>query len=405
MEAKTFYEKRRSAIEDLKAFVDEVGERDFTAEEQETYERMNADIDAYEAKVERAFRNEELNARSAELDAIIGVQHDRGERSEDDGLTPIEREAKALFLPEARSATFEATAADISRLQRRDLLAGTATDGAELVPTTLFGQLYVQLRDGATSMFSLGRSVITPGGEQVDFPTVTTFSTAALVAEAAAISESDPQFATVALNAYKYGLAIQVSHELEADQAVPGALPWVIDQAVDGLRRGVGADLITGSGSSRPNGVDNGSTTSTIGGVDSPTADELIDAQHDIIAPYRQNAVWIFNDATIADIRKLKDADNQYIWQPGLMAGSPDMLLGAPVYTDASVAVAGANAALGIYGDLKRGYVVRTVANIRAERSSDYAFLNDLVTWRFIGRFDGEIIDNAAFTVLTNEAS
>jgi HK97 family phage major capsid protein len=406
MDAKTAFEKRRSAVEALRAFVDSVGDREFSAEENATYERMNADIDACEAMVERAFRNEELEKRSAELDALVGIQHDRGERSEDDGLTPIEREARSLFLPETRTVDFAANVADLRNIERRDLLAGTATDGAELVPTTLFGQLYVQLRDGATSMFSLSRQVITPAGEQIDFPTVTAFSTATLVGEAGPILESDPQFGTVPLNAYKYALAIQVSHELDADQAVPGALPWVVDQAVDGIRRGVGADLIAADGTNRPKGILEGTNTQTIPGIVGPAdADILIDAQHDIIEPYRAGAVWLFNDATIKGIRKLKDQDDQYIWQPGLTAGAPDRLLGAPVYTDAAVELPGSLKRIGVYGNIQRGYVTRTVANIRAERSTDYAFLNDLVTWRFLGRFDGEIIDNNAFTVLKNAIS
>ena len=79
------------------------------------------------------------------------------------------------------------------------------------------------------------------------------------------MAESDPQFVTpnVTMNAYKYGLAIQVSPELEQDNAVPGALPWVVSQAVQGIRRGVGAALVTGDGSDKPNGIVNGSTTST----------------------------------------------------------------------------------------------------------------------------------------------
>jgi len=151
--------------------------------------------------------------------------------------------------------------------------------------------------------------------------------------------------------------------------------------------------------------VDNGSGTSTIGGVDDPTADELISAYYDIASPNRANAVWLFNDATVKAIRQLKDTTNQYIWQPGLQAGAPDTLLGKPVHTDAAVETAGANAKIGVFGDLGRGYVVRTVGSIRAERSVEYAFLNDLVTFRFLGRFDGEILDDSAYTVLTNEAS
>ena len=171
------------------------------------------------------------------------------------------------------------------------------------------------------------------------------------------------------------------------------------------MRRGVGAHLITGTGSSQPNGVDNGTNAYVLGGVIAPTAAELIAIQHDIASPYRQNAVWLFNDATVADLRTLADGDGRYLWNPSMQAGAASTLLGAPVYTDNSLATIGANAKIGIYGDLKAGYLVRTVGGIRADVSPDFAFLNDLVTWRFIMRADGDIVDNNAFTVITDAAS
>tara|TARA_R110002096_G_scaffold11123_3_gene41568 strand:- start:1775 stop:3040 length:1266 start_codon:yes stop_codon:yes gene_type:complete len=403
------YEARMRAIDALRALDAEIGDKPMSEEQRSQVEAINADVDVQDERIARGFRKQDLDAHSAKLDAIVGVQVDAGQRS-DDGLTPIEREARVLLLgkdhPESRSSVqFDLAPGDMSTIARRDILAGTAGDGAEMIPTSLFGQLYVQLREGATSMFSLGRDVVTAGGEAVTFPTVTSFSAASLIAEAGSVGESDPQFATVTLDAYKYGLSIQVSSEFQADNAVPGAIPFIVDQAVQGMRRGIGAHLIAGTGSSQPNGVVNGSTTSTVAGIVAPTADALISITHDVASPYRSNAVWLFNDATVATLRLLKDTTNQYIWQPGMTAGSPNTLLGAPVYTDSSIAVVGANAKCGVYGDLKSGYLVRTVGGVRADMSPDYAFLNDLITWRFLMRADGDIIDNNAFTVLTNEAS
>lgn len=410
VEIREAYEARRVAVAALQGFDSEIGERALTAEEVVTIARMNEDIDARDAQVTSLMRHQELSERSATLDALVGVQADAGLTSVESGLTPIEEEARGLFLgrdhADARSSIeFGTNAAQRGEIARRDLSGLSAGAGGNLTPTTLFAQLYAELREGATSMFSLATNIVTATGEGMQLPTVSAFSTAALIAEAGSVGESDPAFALVDLDAFKYGLSIQVSSELESDHAVPGMMPFVVAQAIDGIRRGVGAHLITGSGSSQPNGIDNGTTTSTVSGIVAPTADALIGIQHDIIAPYRANASWMFADATVASLRVLKDTTNQYIWAPGLGAGVSDTLLGAPVYTDASIAAVGANAKLGIYGDIAKGYVVRTVGNIRAERSTEYAFLNDLNTWRFLSRHDGEIIDHKAFTVLTNEAS
>jgi HK97 family phage major capsid protein len=410
VEIREAYEARRAAVAALQGFDSEIGERALTAEEVVTIARMNEDIDARDAQVSSLMRHQELSERSATLDALVGVQADAGLTSVESGLTPIEEEARGLFLgrdhADARSSIeFGTNAAQRGEIARRDLSGLSAGAGGNLTPTTLFAQLYAELREGATSMFSLATNIVTATGEGMQLPTVSAFSTAALIAEAGSVGESDAAFALVDLDAFKYGLSIQVSSELESDHAVPGMMPFVVAQAIDGIRRGVGAHLITGSGSSQPNGIDNGTTTSTVSGIVAPTADALIGIQHDIIAPYRANASWMFADATVASLRVLKDTTNQYIWAPGLGAGVSDTLLGAPVYTDASIAAVGANAKLGIYGDIAKGYVVRTVGNIRAERSTEYSFLNDLNTWRFLSRHDGEIIDHKAFTVLTNEAS
>jgi len=395
-EARAAYDARRNAIEALRGKVEEIGSREFTPEEVQFVERANADIDALDKRIDQALESAKMEERSAKLDALIGER--KAEDKEE--VSGLESEARSLFgLGKNESMELKPEA--------RDLVGDVSGDGPELVPTTLFGQIYKGLLANGTSMFSLGRSVVTPSGEQMDFPIMSSLSTAALVsAQGDSISESDPQFTTVSLDAYKYALAIQVASELVDDNAVSNMLPMVVEQAIDGIRRGVGAHLLTGTGSSQPNGVDNGSNVVTATGIVSPTAANLISAYHDINENYRRNAQWIFNDATVADIRSLVNAGaTDYVWQPGLSAGTPDTLLGKPVVTDSNVAVAGANAKVGLFGDFKRGYLVRTVGSIRAERSVDYAFLNDLVTFRFIGRFDGEIIDNNAFTVLTNEAS
>lgn len=409
-EIRKAYEARRVAVAALQGFDSEIGERALTAEEVVTIGKMNEDIDARDAQVTRLMRDQELSERSATLDDLIGVQDDAGLRSVESGLTPIEAEARGLFLnrdhADARSSmTFGTDAAERATLARRDLSKLSAGAGANLVPTTLFGELYASLRENADSMFSLARNIVTPSGDAMNFPTVSTFSAAALIAEAGAVGESDPAFGLVTLDAYKYGLAIQVSTELEEDAAVPGMIPFIIEQAIAGIRRGVGAHLVTGTGSAQPNGIDNGTTISSIAVSTTPTADQLISIQHDIASPYRANASWLFNDATVAALRVLKDTTNQYIWAPGLGAGVSDTLLGSPVYTDAAVETAGVSKKVGIYGDINAGYLIRTVGNIRAERSTEFAFLNDLNTWRFLSRHDGDIIDNNAFTVIKNAAS
>lgn len=92
--------------------------------------------------------------------------------------------------------------------------------------------------------------------------------------------------------------------------------------------------FLTGDGTGKPTGI---FTTAEEGvkaaAASTVTADELIDLHYSLRSPYRKNAVWIMNDSTVKVIRKLKDNNGQYLWQPALTAGSPDTILNRPVYT------------------------------------------------------------------------
>ena len=158
-EIRAAYDARRQAVEQLRSLDAEVGETDPSEEQRSTFAAIHADIDRHDADLDHHISEGKLDERSAYLDGLIGTQRDAGMVTET-GLSLIEQEARDLFRPAnsegARSRLeFTADAAERSRLMRRDLTAGTAGDGAELVPTTLFGELYVALREGATSMFSL----------------------------------------------------------------------------------------------------------------------------------------------------------------------------------------------------------------------------------------------------------
>ena len=81
-------------------------------------------------------------------------------------------------------------------------------------------------------------------------------------------------------------------------------------------------------------------------------ADELIDLYYSLRSPYRKKAIWVLNDGTVRAIRKLKDQTGQYLWQPGLRNGEPDMILGKPLYTSAYMPILAAGAKTIMFGDL-----------------------------------------------------
>jgi HK97 family phage major capsid protein len=292
---------------------------------------------------------------------------------------------------------------------RRDLTKGTATAGGNTVPTSFFGQVWEHMIE-SSAILQAGATVInTASGENLEIPVTTAHSSGALISEGSTLTESDPAFAKRTLGAYKYGLSIQVSSELVADTGFD-LLGYLARQAGRAVGNALGADLVTGNASSKPSGIVQTATTGVTGATTSAsgtfTADELIDLYYSVIAPYRASTscAWMMRDATLARVRKLKDSQNQYLWQPGLQVGAPDILLGKPVYTDPNVAAVATSAKSVVFGDVS-AYHVRIAGGVRFERSDDFAFQSDLVTFRAIVRGDGILADQTGAVKLFVGAS
>lgn len=389
---KTILESRANVWEQAKALLDaaEAEGRALTAEEQHSFDAMDSDLtrlDEQRASVEAA----EQRAKDAE-EALRGA----GVVSEPvTGESGVGESLRAFLRGERRS--FD-TNEGLPPVNFRDLAKGTATAGGNTVPTSFRNQLLEHMID-SSAVLSAGATVLnTSSGETIEIPVTTSFSSAALKAEAAALDESDPAFAKRSLGAYKYGLLMQVSRELIDDTAVD-LLGFLARQAGRACGNALGADLVTGNALSKPSGIVQTASTgktgsNSVAGVF--TSDDLIDLQFSVIAPYRnsRSCAWIMKDSTLAAVRKLKDKDDQYLWQPSIQLGVPDMLLGKPVYTDPNVAAVAAGAKSVIFGDIS-AYFVRLAGGVRFERSDEYAFNADLVTFRAVVRGDGILADQS----------
>lgn len=123
----------------------------------------------------------------------------------------------------------------------------------------------------------------------------------------------------------------------------------------------------------------------------SVTADLLIDLWASVIPEYRERGTWLMNSATWASVRKLKDSQQNYLVDR--LGQEGDLrLLGRPVVLEPNMPNMAINAKSILFGDFS-AYVIRDVGSIRIERSDDFAFANDLVTFRFIQRTDGDLVD------------
>jgi HK97 family phage major capsid protein len=386
-EMQRLHEARLRAWNEIRAISDAAAaeERDFTAEDEAAWSKGNADIEAIDSRLGALIDAEK---RTADIESAL-AKYGAPEAPAAPAELTVEDELRALGRGEVRSVVVPA--------ERRDLTKGTATAGGNTVPTSFFGQVWEHMIE-SSAILQAGATVLnTASGESLEIPVTTAHSSGALITEGSSLTESDPAFAKRTLGAYKYGLSIQVSSELVADTGFD-LLGYLARQAGRAVGNALGTDLITGNASSKPSGIVQTASTGVTGATTAAsgtfTADELIDLYHSVISPYRASTscAWIMRDATLARVRKLKDTTNQYLWQPSMQLGAPDMLLGKPIYSDPNVAAVATSAKSVIFGDIST-YYVRIAGGVRFERSDDFAFQNDLVTFRCVVRGDGVLAD------------
>ena len=386
------HDLRQAAWHEAKHILDTAGaeNRDLTSEEQEKYDRISADLDTRAQVIEQLKADEE---RAARLDAVAAeIRTDETPAGEDEDAEAIRKLARG----EIRSFDF----------QKRDML--TTSTGSP-VPTSFYEQVILRARL-VGPMLDVPTVLNTAGGENLQIPSLGTYSTSGTVtAQGANFSESDPSLnAFTTLGAYKYGFIIQLSRELIEDAGVD-ITAFLAEQIGNGLGFNVQSALTTGSGSSQPTGIVTAAGSGITGGTGVSgafTADNLIDLHYSLDGAARllPGVGFMANGASIGAMRKLKDTAGNYVFSPALDANNNDLLLGRSVYENPHMASAGTGAKSVICGHLP-SFFVRTVGGIRIDRSDDFAFNADLVTFRASMRCDSNLPQTSHIKYFAGAAS
>jgi HK97 family phage major capsid protein len=295
-------------------------------------------------------------------------------------------------------------------------MISTASGQSAVVPTDFYDRLIAHLIEVSGIMQAGPTLLNTDGGEALQIPKTLTHATATLTGQGANIPIVDPTESQVILNAFKYGVMTQVARELIDDSGVDllGYLAMAAGRAVGNA---LGSDLILGNASSKPSGlIFNISGTPGVTGfaasaisaaglsaqnitVGGPSYGNLVDLEYSVIAPYRQSrsCYWMLRDKSVAALRKLTDTQGRPVWEPSTVLGSPDLLLGKPVVADPYMPAMASGAGVFplAFGDFSQ-FFVRLVGGVRFERSDDFAFGTDLVSFRCLIRGDGTLVDTNA---------
>ncbi|TFD80708.1 phage major capsid protein [Cryobacterium sp. Sr8] len=388
--AKNLLELRANTWEQAKGLLDHAAseKRELTAEEEVSYGKMTADIESLRSRADKLVEDA-ASAKAAE-DSLRSLMGKPATRETNDGLSD---ELRSFIKGEKRSVMLAPTLEEARALSK-----GTATAGGNAVPTSFYGSLWEHLVENATLMNGGATIFTTTSGESIEIPITTSHGAAAAVAEGVAIAGTDPAFAKRTLGSFKYGQLVKVSRELAEDAGfdLEGYLARTVGRNIGNA---FGAKLVSGAGTTEPTGITVSSTLGVTGaaavaGV--PTLDNLIDLLYSVTSPYRDQstAKWLMKDSTAAVIRKFREGagTGAYLWQPSVIEGTPDRLLNKAVLTDPNVAGTGLSAKSVLFGDLS-AYAVRVVNGIKFERSDEFAFDTDQITFRATIRGDGLLID------------
>jgi HK97 family phage major capsid protein len=233
---------------------------------------------------------------------------------------------------EYRKAMLDAFRSNFKRVNNV-LQEGVDADGGYLVPEEYDRRLIDTLSE-ENIMRRLATTITTRGEHKINI--AATKPAAAWIEEGGALSFGDATFSQILLDAHKLHVAIKVTEELLYDN-VFNLEGYILEQFGKALANAEEDSFLNGDGVGKPLGL----FAATGGGTVANTltaaikSDDVISLVYALKRPYRKNASFIINDQNLAVLRKLKDNNGAYIWQPSYQVGEPDRLLGYAVHTSA----------------------------------------------------------------------
>jgi HK97 family phage major capsid protein len=410
-------EQRADLLNGMQAkFAVTLGEqRDFTAEEQAEYDKMEEEFRSVTTRWKKAeeLYGEEKDVRQA-LETPIEFRIKDGDEvpktfAEYRAAT---RAQQPWDTAEYRSAWYHyMTVQNLAELdieEQRVLSKATAGAGANLVPTSFRDEI-INIARFMGPINELANTITTDSGEAIQIPAVSAHGVASWTAENAAYTPSDETFGQVTLNAFKATAKVIVSEELLTDAAF--GLDSYLAQEF-GERIGVLEETAyaVGDGSGKPLGIAAATSGVTVsqaatGNSTSFTYSAIANFVFALPYQYRRNAAWIFSDGAVKNLYLLVDGQQRPLWSVNVANTGPDTFLGYPIYTSPDLAAPAASAKSGIFGDIRRGYMIRRVNGFSMQRQDELHSDNGQVGFRGYERVDGRVVLADAMRVLQHSAT
>ena len=380
--------KRSKAWEAAKAFAETHTNSNgvLSAEDTQTYERMEQEIIDLGKEIQRRERQEALDA---ELNMPVNK--------------PLTSSPANAEKPKTGRASNEYKE-DFGRHLRGKkpihnvLSESVDADGGYLVPEE-FEKDIVRGIDETNLIRSIAKVITTANDRKI--PIAVGHSVATWTAENAAYTESNPTFGQKQIDAFKLTDLVRVSIELLQDAAfdIEG---YIIKEFSYAFGVAEEQAFCVGTGVNQPTGIftaDGGEIGVTAGSATAVTIDDVINLVYSLKAPYRKNAKFLMNEATVSLIRKLKDGNGNYLWQPSVQAGQPDKILGYDVFTTPFAPTIAGGALAIAFGDFSN-YWIGDRGGRTVQRLNELYATNGQVGYVATERVDGKVILPEAIKLL-----
>ena len=377
-------EKRANLWNETKAFLESHRAEDGTvsAEDNATYEKMEADVVALGKEIDRLERQAAIDREMDQPTAAPLVSRPVAPTAQKQGRASDEY--KTAFWGMIRNRV--ATPGVMNALQ-----VGTDSEGGYLVPDE-YERTLVQGLEEENVLRSLCTVIQTSSGDR-KIPLVASHGTASWVDEEATIPDSDDVFGQISIGAHKVATMIKVSDELLQD-SVFNIESYIASEFARRIGAAEEEAFITGNGTGKPTGLlhaTNGAGIGVTTNGNTPTADEIFDLIHSIKSVYRKKAVFLLNDSTLKALRKLKDGQGQCLWQPGLKEGQPDTLLNYRLVTSPFMPEIDSGNKVILFGDFK-SYWIADRQGRSFQRLNELYAATGQVGFRATQRVDGRLV-------------
>ena len=332
-------EKRGQLWEQTKSFLEAHTDSDgkLSAEDAAAYDRMEQEVVDLGKDIERLERQANIDAELAQPKAQpltnqpgkAGLETKTGRASD-----------------EYRKAMLQALRTNFRQVSNV-LQEGVDTNGGYLVPEE-YDRRLIDVLNEENIMRGLATTITTSGEHKINL--AATKPAASWIEEGGALTFGDATFDQILMDAYKLHVAIKITEELLYDNAF-GLESYIIDQFGKAIGNAEEDAFLNGDGKHKPTGLFTSAKVGVTTSTANISADDMINLVYSLKRPYRKNASFITNDQTLSTLRKLKDNNNAYIWQPSYQAGEPDRLLGYTLHTSAYVPTIAAGKSVIAFGD------------------------------------------------------